>query len=246
MVRLMNSRYAGVCGDCGEAIEVGDPIAYGGRGRVVHADPERECSLEKVPAGPTTRERKEARVERLRGWSDSRAARSEAASAAADSMASVIPFGQPILVGHYSEGRDRRYRGRIVGHMDKAVEHHRKSEEMAGRADNIEAAADRAIYSDDIDAIERLEARIAELEGERDRWKLFNKRVRAAKGEHLELDLAVLDAKQRADYLSTARVASYSLGKFGQAPGYHVTNLTGNIARQRKRLQQLQREASSS
>ncbi|MFG9957598.1 DUF3560 domain-containing protein, partial [Pseudomonas aeruginosa] len=28
----------------------------------------------------------------------------------AKTMASAIPFGQPILVGHHSEGRDRRYR----------------------------------------------------------------------------------------------------------------------------------------
>ena len=35
-------------------------------------------------------------------------------------MASAIPFGQPILVGHHSEGRDRRYRDRIHNTFGKA------------------------------------------------------------------------------------------------------------------------------
>jgi hypothetical protein len=31
----------------------------------------------------------------------------------AHAMANCIPFGQPILVGHYSEGRDRRFREKL-------------------------------------------------------------------------------------------------------------------------------------
>lgn len=38
----------------------------------------------------------------------------------AHEMASAIPFGQPILVGHHSEGRDRRYRARIHDTFGKA------------------------------------------------------------------------------------------------------------------------------
>ncbi|HDY6823612.1 TPA: DUF3560 domain-containing protein, partial [Pseudomonas aeruginosa] len=38
----------------------------------------------------------------------------------AKTMASAIPFGQPILVGHHSEGRDRRYRDRIHSTYGKA------------------------------------------------------------------------------------------------------------------------------
>ena len=37
-------------------------------------------------------------------------------------MASVIPFGQPILVGHHSERRDRSYRDRIRSTEDRAVD----------------------------------------------------------------------------------------------------------------------------
>lgn len=54
-----------------------------------------------------------ARRERLQAAA--RAAKQESAKLAqkAHDMASVIPMGQPILVGHYSEGRDRRYRAKI-------------------------------------------------------------------------------------------------------------------------------------
>ncbi len=114
---------------------------------------------------------------------------------------------------------------------------------MARRADGIEAAADRAIYSDDPDAIDQLEVRIAALEAERDRWKAYNAACRKAKQSTAEA-LALLDATQRAELASTAKVAGYMLGKYGQAPAYHVTNLTGNIARNRKRLAALQREAT--
>jgi Domain of unknown function (DUF3560) len=39
------------------------------------------------------------------------------------SMTSCIPFGQPILIGHHSEGRDRRYRTKAWNMMGKSVSH---------------------------------------------------------------------------------------------------------------------------
>jgi hypothetical protein len=50
-------------------------------------------------------------------------------------MASIIPFGQPILVGHYSEGKDRRYRAKIDRTFDKGFEALRDAEETERRAD---------------------------------------------------------------------------------------------------------------
>jgi hypothetical protein len=119
----------------------------------------------------TYRERRLAKAERLRGWAEGRESKAEAAHETASRMADAILFGQPILVGHHSEGRDRRYRSRIASNMDKVVEHSRKAESMRSRADNIEAAAEHAIYSDDPDVVERLEERIADLEAERDKVK---------------------------------------------------------------------------
>jgi hypothetical protein len=221
-VRTISARYAGKCGDCAQPVAVGEMILYGGRGKVAHANG--TCSLDNVAAGPTTRERKEARAERLRGWADGRQAKSEAAHAKVDAIAGMIPFGQPILVGHHSERRARRDQDRIHNGMRAGIEHGHKADSMRSRADNIEAAADRSIYSDDPDAIERLAERVAELEAKRARMKVRN-----------------------AEYRKTHRAELKELTAYGRDQvvphsGWELTNLSGNIARNRKRLEALKRE----
>jgi len=184
----------------------------------------------------TYRERREAKAERLREWADKREAKSKAALSQADAMYDAIPFGQPILVGHYSEGRDRRYRDRAWNTMGRGVEHGRKAEEMRRRADNIEAAAERAVYSDDPDAAERLTERIAELEAERARIVAYNKSCRKAAKTGGTGDLSLLDDRQRAEIATLARVCPYQVRDGGAFPSYATSNLSGNIGRLRKRL----------
>lgn len=185
----------------------------------------------------TYRERREARAERLREWAAKRDAKAGAAFDQAKTMGDAIPFGQPILVGHHSQRRDERYRNRIVATMDRAVEHAAKAADMGSRAAGIEAQLAASIYDDDPDAIERLTERIAHLEAERERIKAFNASCR--KGAP---DWALLTDRERKSLESVARVAPYSLGKGGGFPGYHLTNLGGNITRQRQRLARLERQ----
>ena len=115
----------------------------------------------------TYRERREAKAERLRGWADKRDEKGTASVEKAKQIADMIPFGQPILMGHHSQRRHKQDIERINSGFDQGYGNMRKADEFRSRADGIEAAADNAIYSDDPDAIERLEARIAELEAER-------------------------------------------------------------------------------
>ena len=183
----------------------------------------------------TYRERRLRKAERLREWAGKREQKATAAYGKAHGIADMIPFGQPILVGHHSEGRARRDQGRIHAGMRASIEHGQKADDFRGRAAGIEAAADRAIYSDDPDAIEQLETRIVGLEAERDRIKAFNASCR--KGAR---DVSLLDERQQAKLESVAKVAAYSLGKNGAYPAYALTNLGGNINRQRERLRQLQ------
>lgn len=161
----------------------------------------------------TYRESREARAERLREWSAKRAEKAEAGFERASELASVIPMGQPILVGHYSEGRDRRYRARIDATGSRALEDSRTADRMASKADEIDRQAGHAIYSDDPDAIERLVERIAELEAKRTKIKAHNATARKE--------------GRREDVL----------------PAYVLQNLGGNIKRQRDRLVRLQRDA---
>ncbi len=192
----------------------------------------------------TYRERRERRAARLRGWAEARDTRSAASFAAVHAIADNIPMGQPILAGHHSERHARRDQDKIHNGMRAAIEHADKAAAMRSRADNIERAADRAIYSDDPDASERLRERIAELEAERERITTYNKAARAAHkaGRPISAeDLAILSPRQAADLATLARVGM--MRPDGAFPAYATTNLGGNIGRLRERLAQLDRPA---
>ncbi|ENE4240289.1 DUF3560 domain-containing protein [Salmonella enterica] len=66
-------------------------------------------------------DRQEQRADRFSGYSEKRAGESAQTLAQVDALASVIPFGQPILVGHHSERRARRDAQRIENGMKRAV-----------------------------------------------------------------------------------------------------------------------------
>src|SRR5687767_10130341 len=104
----------------------------------------------------------ERRLERRQAWAGGAKAEAERRFDAAHNLASQIPLGQPILVGHHSEKRHRRHLERIDGSMSKGCEALQRSEHHAAKADGIEAQLERSIFSDDTDAVEQLRARIAE------------------------------------------------------------------------------------
>lgn len=175
----------------------------------------------------TYRERREAKADRLEEWAAKREANAAAVFEAGKPFTSDNAFNtQP---GHIP------FRAKLIAREDRAFESLAKAREMSARADGIRAAADNAIYSDDSDAVERLQARIAELEAERDRIKAYNASCR--KGQR---DVTLLDEKQQADLATIARVCAYQLGKRGEMPSYQLQNLGGNINRNKKRLAQLQ------
>ena len=108
-------------------------------------------------------ERQEARRERYELRAERARQESDAAARQAEKMASIIPMGQPILVGHHSEGRDRRYRARIGQTMDKAISLDKKA---AYYEEKAECVGQSGISSDAPDALERLEKKLAECGGE--------------------------------------------------------------------------------
>lgn len=106
-------------------------------------------------------ERAEARAERFGEYSDKRAADSVAAKAGADQLAGGIPFGQPILIGHYSERRARKDAERIESGLRKAVKMWETSEYWTDRA----AGAVRAAKYKELPAVRA--RRIKKLEAEK-------------------------------------------------------------------------------
>lgn len=174
----------------------------------------------------TTRERREARAERLREWADKREATAAALHARNEVYRGDVAFNtQP---GHIPE------RARAIARTERAWENERKAASMTSRAASIEAATAGSIFSDDEDAVEALEARIAELEAERERIKRFN--ATARKGAP---DYSLLTEAEKRNLLDTARTFAVSLSKGGGFPAYKLANLSGNIKRNRDRLVQV-------
>jgi hypothetical protein len=92
-------------------------------------------------------ERAAERAERFEDRADNKERESTNLYNSAHKMADCIPFGQPILVGHYSEGRDRRFRDRISRTFERAFEAGDTAKYYARRAECARATADGAQYS---------------------------------------------------------------------------------------------------
>ena len=91
-------------------------------------------------------------------------ASSEAAQAAADRISDAIPFGQPILVGHHSEGRHRRDLDRIHRLTERSWDDDRTARVAAERAEIARAGQDTRNTPRAVQArIERLETRHRQL-----------------------------------------------------------------------------------
>ena len=75
----------------------------------------------------TYQDRPDARRARLERAAARQSREAEARREAADRVVEAIPFGQPVLVGHHSEGRHRRS-------LERADQNMRKSFERSERA----------------------------------------------------------------------------------------------------------------
>jgi len=172
------------------------------------------------------RERLEARAERL---SREGAAKIESGF----ERLRAIPFGQPILVGHYSEKGDRNYRRKAGGSIDKGFALQKQAGEAAARAASVGTAG---ISSDNPDAIEELQAKLAKLEALQARMTAANKLVR--KG-----DVAGLAVLMGSEAIAAQLMQPDYCGRLGFA-SYQLTNNGANIRRIKDRIAHLGREAT--
>lgn len=162
---------------------------------------------------------------------------SEAAFKLSTSMADVIPFGQPILVGHHSEGRDRRYRKRIRDLMGKSVHLDKKAAHYENKVQNLES--DHVISSDDPDAIQKLKAKLAGMEKNQEIMKAGNKIIKSKKLNEVEkvdgLVALGLTEKQALEIMQPD-----FCGRIGFA-SFNLTNNNANMKRVKDRITQLEK-----
>ncbi|MNQ93662.1 hypothetical protein D3C85_1091420 [compost metagenome] len=102
------------------------------------ADVQEVATPEQPPRTLNGYERKQAaRRERFDDRAASLADESNQTYVRARQMASVIPFGQPILVGHHSEQCDRNYRNRIHATYGKSFQLQDKANHYEAKAASV-------------------------------------------------------------------------------------------------------------
>ncbi len=186
--------------------------------------------------------RKSAKIERYRELADRKRREAAATFDRARSMADAIPLGQPILVGHHSEQRDRNYRSRIQSTYSKGFELDKTAqyyEEKAARMEN-----NRAISSDDPDAVRKLREKLANLETLHEQMIRANKIVLSRRKGYTEEE-RILDLVTAGFSEEVARkffVPDFA-GRVG-VPRYALTNSSAEIRRLKRRIATLERAAA--
>lgn len=198
-------------------------------------------------------EQKQAdRRARLEAAADRAEDRSEQAYKRADmsEAATGIPFGQPILVGHHSEGRHRAAIKRADNAMRKSVEEGKRAADLRGKA---AAVGTGGISSDDPEAIDKLAAKLTNLQTQQANMKAANKIVRkwSKKGVTPESEGGDFNAYAEelagvAEHFSAGMARELlkpqwgNAGPIGFAP-YQLSNANAEINRLKKRIAQLEK-----
>lgn len=180
----------------------------------------------------------EDRRERLQARADKNRQQANTLSQRAGDMASIIPFGQPVLLGHHSEGRDRRYRERIRGTMDKAIEADKKAEYYQEKAATVGTGG---ISADDPDALKKLEAKLEQELKDHELRKTVNAAIR--KGKTPEAKLANLVALNLKPETAAKLLEPDSCGRVG-FPDYELTNANARIRQIKQRIDVLKANAT--
>ena len=181
-------------------------------------------------------EKRENRIERYKELAEKHEANSNNLHEHARKMADFIPFGQPILVGHHSENRDRNFRNRIQNTFEKSFSEHDTATYYKQKA--ASAANNNAIFSDDPEAVVKLKEKIAGLEKLQEIMKSANKIINRKTGTNEEkiIELAALKIP------NPGRLFEPDFcGRVG-FPSYKLTNNNANIRTAKKRLEQLQKQ----
>lgn len=189
----------------------------------------------------TRRERLENKLERRQEWAQAREAQSNTAMQSALQLAGQIPMGQPIHVGHHSEGQARRHHERISCNMDRSIESSNMAEYHREKAVGLSNYLERAIFGDDENAVEALEEKIAELNAIQDHMVAVNK---ICKSKKLTDEQKVENLKTGFPELTEKAIANLMnppyLRGIGYLP-YQLSNNRQNLRRYQQRLESLKR-----
>lgn len=182
-------------------------------------------------------QRKQNRIDYAKEQAAKNDAKGDALYNQAKQMADAIPFGQPILVGHHSEQRDRNYRSKIHNTFGKAFEAMDKAKHYEQKAKTI--AANDAIFSDDPQALQKLKAKLTALQASHEFMKATNNCIRKKDREgFLKLPHATPALWEEINKPTV-------MGDIGYA-GFQLQNSSANITRVKQRIALLEKMAATS
>ncbi len=186
------------------------------------------------------RERLEAAAERARAEANRHYKRADLRE-----EVSGIPMGQPILVGHHSEGRHRAAIKRADNAMQASIEAGKRAGELAARA---AAVGTGGISSDDPEAIQKLQGEIDAAQAQQDMMKAANVLIRKAHKNGIDAPDSDAFFAYRAEMAAIGgdRLANAAwkllqpdfAGRIGFA-AYQLQNNGANIKRMEKRISEL-------
>lgn len=189
----------------------------------------------------TTREKLEAKLEKREAWAVARRESAHAGFESAHKLVENIPLGQPILIGHHSEKAARNLYKRVEQKSLAACKSLNMAEHHESKAEGIQRALDKNIFSDDEDALDRLQERIAELEKKQAAMVAVNKICRNKKTDQAEKEKQIRGilpnvTDKELHEMFNPMYSFYGLG----FPRFSLSNNNANINRLKKRMVDIQ------
>ncbi|WP_461257351.1 DUF3560 domain-containing protein, partial [Treponema sp. R80B11-R83G3] len=172
-------------------------------------------------------ERKEIKIDRYKAKARRSNIEANQESNRAREMGDVIPFGQPILVGHHSEGSHRALLKRIDTAHHKAAEAYNKADYYEGKA--AAAESNNSISGDDPEAVKKYQEKLIKLEKSQNYMKSVNKAWKQGKEALIALGLSEEESQKMANE------------KNKPCPTWMLSNNSAEIRRVKEKIETLKK-----
>jgi hypothetical protein len=176
-------------------------------------------------------ERKESKIDAFNERARKAGILADQETSRARDMGSVIPLGQPILIGHHSEKKHRSHLKRIDDAYRRASEAGDKAAYYQNRADTAES--NQSISGDDTEAANKYKTKLAQLEAAQERMKAINKAWKQGKEALYKLGLTDMDIEKLQHKMPSYEKKPY--------PTWALSNNSAEIRRVKEKLEELSR-----
>ncbi|MCD9492600.1 DUF3560 domain-containing protein [Photobacterium phosphoreum] len=219
-----------------QALDAGYVSPLNHDGKQPEPTPTNDKNCRSVVSFGDYKDRIESKRERLESRAEKASQQSNSYYLSSKNLADMIPFGQPILVGHHSEGKARRHADKIFNDMGKSVAAGKKAEYLENKAANL---GKNGIASDDPEAIQKLKSKLAALESAQEKMKAANKVIKSKHMTNSDKIEYLITTLKFSDKQANELLEGDFCGRVGFA-SYTLTNNNANIRQTKQRLEELE------